>query len=332
MALTSPLAVMAGAAFGCFGKLSTWFYLRRPTQLKAINADHGAQQHPAFVSLENAQAIHEHANSILFRFLLGELTGVLNQHGYVMTRDPMQRHDLLSDVKNDVTKAVLMKREKFLAPKQTTQSAEDSVAYMLSTGYAAGWMNALLKGCESQGWFIAKCSNAGEADDNEQVRTGQNAGAWPLQQIIIRIESSAEVLTRDLVRCLTRVSEDIQITPHPENDQNVTKKGHYGYTGTVNKELAVNYSILWQNCSAQPGFFPQDYGTDLPPFFEDERKQLKNLTGRHITLIIQGTRHTLSASMLACVGETITRISAGEFEGAEYDDDFGYAFICERHV
>ncbi|WP_318388752.1 hypothetical protein [Enterobacter sp.] len=326
MALISPVVLMAGAAAGCF---STWWYLRRQSPRKEIKADSGMPS-PAFISLDTALAIHDHANSMLFRFLLGELTGALSRHGCALTRDLAQSTELAPDVKNDLAKTLLMQREKFLAPNQSAQAAEETVEYLISTGYAEGWINALLKGCGSQGWYTGPCSTgAGETARHEQEPASH---LYPLKQIIIRVQGTTGTLTRDLIRGLERISEDIQITPFPDRGQCETRDGTYGYTGTASPHSTVSYRIVWQHCTSGAGFFPDGYGTDLPAFFEGERGQLSGITGRHMTLIIQGTRHTLSAPMLDCLCQAIRRISAGEFEGAEYGNDFGYAFICERHV
>ncbi|WP_318366426.1 hypothetical protein [Enterobacter sp.] len=334
MALITPaaLGVIVGAAFGCCGTLAgrKWFGYQTKSEMPETLAPGGST--PTFVSLDNALAIHDHANSILFRFLLGELTGVLSQHGYVMTRDATQRTELLSDVKHDVTKALLMKREKFLAPKQPTQSAEESVAYMLSTGYAAGWMNALLKGCESQGWFIEPCranSRTGKIPPSVQ-KSGPDL--YPLQQMIVQVRGTTGTLTRDLIRGLERVSDEIQITPFPDEGLNENLKGTYGNIVPASPDHSVSYSISWQHCTSGPGFFTDNYGSDLPPCLIRERERRKHISEQHIIVIIQGARHTVSASMQDCLCQAIYRINAGEYEGAEYDNNFGYAFISKCHV
>jgi len=328
MALISPVVLMAGAAAGC---LSTWWYLRRQTQRKGIKADSGPPS-PAFISLDTALAIHDHANSILFRHLLGELTGVLSRHGYALTRDPAGRCEMLPHVKNDVAKTLLIQREKFLAPRQSVQVAEEAVEYLISTGYADGWMNALLRGCESQGWYIEPCRN--NTMTGEMPPSVQKSGPdlYPLQQIIVQVRGTTGTQTRDLIRGLERVSDEIQITPFPDDGLSENLKGTYGNIVPASPDHSVSYSIRWQHCTSGPGFFTDDYGSDLPPCLVRERERRKNIPEQHIIVMIQGTRHTLSASMQDCICQAIRRISAGEFEGAEYDDDFGYAFICERHV
>lgn len=330
MALTNKevFELISAAAIGLviISMLIRWF-LHRHHQAGPYTVP---QEELIFSSTGNGRAVWEHANDAFYAYLLKELQTALKREGYCLTRKVSERTMMPEHVRRRISETMVRMRGHYLAPKQDEKALQNCVEISLTDGYADTLLEWLFKGCEAQGWHIALCADASGAGEYIPSQTTWSAHAYPLQQVIIQVTASNRAITSDLTRCLETIAGTLRETPFPASGDSMKLAGNYGYTGSTNPYLPVNYELLCQHCAISPGFFVDDYGSVLPHYFEEERERLKSLPGLHITVVVQGTRHTFTETLAQFVEQAAKRLRLGEHEGAEYDDDAGYAFIKER--
>lgn len=276
----------------------------------------------SFVCAENARAVSENTNCMLYEFLLAELMEALKRDGYSMSRNNSLKSALPKDVLARVGNYLMMRREYFLAPRQRELSVRNSVSSLYHTGFTHTWLNALLRSCEAQGWYVS----AIQADNGTLA---WQESVCPRKQVTVSLAASEYSMTRDLVRCLNHIANELRLVSFPEFGELDKKEDAFEYTGITGGQLSCKYSRVYEHSAELQGFFPEGVGSRLPPVLLDKRLQRQQSPERYISVIVQGTRDTNTDTLAYNLTEAIQRIEAGEYEGASYGDQIGYAFINE---
>lgn len=261
-----------------------------------------------FSSMQTGKAVFTHANQTLYQFLLGEMVSVLEINGFQMVSTPERRTELTSRMKNQLARHVMTQRERYMAPRSSESAIKENVRGLTETGFAGRFIDILIRGCETEGWYIC-----------ETNRQGWEAFAYPLQQVTVRVTGDANTLIRDMLHALEQAADTVRDDAFPLYDE--------GETTTIPAPGRVHCSVMKGYASEPPGFFPQQSDAGLPPVINEEWSRLQASEQRHIIVIVQATRHS-STRRLFCLLEAATKaLRAGESDGAEFDDDCGYAFI-----
>ncbi|MFK3662755.1 hypothetical protein ACI2I2_19945 [Scandinavium sp. NPDC088450] len=266
-----------------------------------------SQPLPFFGCPEDACAVHQFANTDYYRHMLAALENALHQEGYELSRAPEHQVVLPRGVRKRIARHVFMARDKYLAPQQRDSTIAEKAALSEEDGFSGQWLDILLKGCASQGWIIAP-------------RSAWAAQAYPLRQVEIIVRMVAPSVTRDAVRCLSELARMVRDDPFPD-----TLAGSR-QSKTVDDTL--RYDVTRMLCDHAPGWFPDAAGTALPADIASGHALPSYLSpSRYFIVRAQGTRHTTQAFLAAGIEQAAERIGAGEHQGAQYDDDAGYAFF-----
>lgn len=276
----------------------------------------------SFACKENARAVSEHANCMLYEFLLSELTVALKREGYEMSRDSSLKTALPKEVLARVGNYIMLKREYFMAPRQKESSIRGSVSSLYNSGFTHTWLSALLQSCEAQGWYIT-------ATQNDNSISAWQEYVCPRKQVTVSLSAGQYSITRDVVRCLNHIANELRMVTFPEFGGIDKKEDVFGYTGLTGVQRACNYSRVYQHSAELQGFFPDGVGCRLPPVLQEKRLQTLQSPERYVTVIVQGIRDTSTETLAYNLTEAIQRIEVGEYEGASYGDQVGYAFINE---
>ncbi len=282
-----------------------------------------AQSPPAYASAEHAAAVHSFANQEYFQLMLGVMRKNLTAEGYVLTQDKYQQIPLALESSRRIARAVFIAREQRLAPAQPSHIIMERADDAIESGYALQWLETLIHGSESTGWYIAL--GVKKPLDAENLTDWQKS-AYPLRQVTVKVFASARwQLTRDMVRCLSEIATIVRDQCFPEDEDGMQ------YTG---KSLSsdIQYNIQWRISFQPPGFFPDAAGTHIPSSLHVDDIVSVCSPEHELTLFVQGTRHTSPGYLADFIEVAGNRIGAGETRGARYDDDSGFAFFVKSRL
>ena len=273
----------------------------------------------AYASADHAAAVHSFANQEYFQLLLGVMRKALTAEGYVLTQEQHQRIPLAPESTRRIARAVFIAREQHLAPGQPSHIIMERADDAMESGYALQWLETLIHGSESTGWFIAP--GAKKPPDASENLTDWQKTAYPLRQVTVKVFASARwQLTRDMVRCLSDIAAIVREQSFPEDEEGTQ------FTGD-SLTSDMQYSIQWRVCFQPPGFFPDAAGTHIPSSLHVDDSFSVGSPEHELTLFVQGTRHTSPGYLADFMAVAGKRIEAGETRGARYDDDSGFAFF-----
>lgn len=281
-----------------------------------------SQSLPAYASADHAAAVHSFANQEFFQLLLGVMRKNLAAEGYVPTQDQHQRIPLAPESFRRVAKAVFMAREQHLAPGQPSHIIMERANNAMESGFALHWLETLIHGSESTGWFIAP--GAKKPLDASENLTDWQKNAYPLRQVTVKIFATQRwQLTRDMVSCLSEIAALVREQSFPEDEDGIQ------FTGN-SLTSDIQYSIQWRISFQPPGFFPDAAGTHIPSSLHVDDSFSVGSPEHELTLFVQGTRHTSPGYLADYMDMAGKRIKEGEIRGAHYDDDSGYAFFVNN--
>lgn len=165
------------------------------------------------------------------------------------------------------------------------------------------------------------------SEDAPPVMVEWEKCAYPLTQVIVSVNAQPHTITRDLVFCLERAADSITNNELPVDAEGCHYRGDYGNTGLTFPEYSAHWHVHVRLCFDPPGFFPDAAGSALPPWIKMAGYLAEGSLARHIVVIVQGTRQTSRKSLSRYLTKAANAIATGATEGAESDDDYGYAFI-----
>ncbi|MDZ5641604.1 hypothetical protein [Enterobacter sp. A103] len=267
-----------------------------------------------FGSARHAEAVHAFANREYYQLLLAELEKALTEEGYVLTRDESLRVTMPEVDRQKISRRIFRARQCYTSPRVTEQTMQDSEDAAVNDGYAGTWLSVLIRGNEREGWYISR------------LMTDWQKQMWPVRQVIINVTSDTSTITRDLVRGLKEAVQMVSRAPFPENDNVIS----LCTVPVASPDLQV--TLLRQLCSTPPGFFPEFAGRNVPEELakliavpQDEEKRV-------VAVFAQITSPHSTEMLVRYLNAAADRISVGEEQTAEYDDDNGYALIVTRTI
>lgn len=287
-------------------------------------ASQPAQSPPAYASADHASAVHSFANQEFFQLLLGVMRKNLTAEGYDLTQDQYQRIPLAPGSSRRIARAVFIAREQRLAPGQPSHIIMERADDAIESGYALQWLETLIQGSESTGWYIAP--GVKKPLDMPEHLTDWQKNVYPLRQMTVKVFTSERwQLTRDLVRCLSEIATIVREQSFPEDEEGAQLTGN---SPTSDMQYCIQRRICWQS----PGFFPDAAGTHIPPSLHVDDSVSMGSHEHEVTLFVQGTRHTSPEYLADFIEEAGNRIEEGEIRGARYDDDSGFAFFVNNRL
>lgn len=306
--------------FACFA----FFLLSLSQQRKAVSREAVVQgmpvtEPPPFAGPEHAAAVSYFANRHYYQSLLAALQDALLSEGYEMTTDGTRCLPLPPGTAERVARDVAFAREKHLLPLQSDDRMEAKLAEDRKNGYAARWLECLIAGSASQGWYIARRQGA-DGTEATYSTPSWDAFAYPLKQVIVTVTAPATTLTRDRVRCLSDAVRIVRDEPFPVTADGLVCSG-------VADTDTLQYVVRRRLCHDGPGFFLGAAGSDVPAHLSLSLHEPAPPGTRQFTVFVQGTRHTPPQVLAHYIEEAGRLIAAGLQSGAMYDDDSGYAFV-----
>jgi hypothetical protein len=111
---------------------------------------------PIFGGQQHAEAVHLFANRDYYQFLLSEFEKALLAQGYELTADHTRHVVPDSDSTRQVARAIMIARERYMAPLQSDATLEEKADECARVGNSHQWFCLLATGSERTGWYIAR--------------------------------------------------------------------------------------------------------------------------------------------------------------------------------
>jgi len=261
----------------------------------------------------HVMGVFDAVNLDFYKTLLMEFEDLLLAEGFKLSLDDSNRIILKSCAKTRIAKQLFIKREHYLTPYQSMQDFEDKAERAVCDGFALKFLENFIKANEHLGYYITSDNITSHAN----TASYRNGKVLPFRQMKITIRATREMLTRDIVRCLHHIASDIREKILADITTRSTEEVDDGIVYVLES---------WLNPTL-PGFFPAPAGNDVPQCLEREYfHTLRADTCRQYIFLLQGTQTTSPEGMAAHLVAAAKRIEVGESKGADYDDDYGYAF------
>lgn len=274
---------------------------------------------PTFGGQQHAETVHLFANRDYYQFLLSEFEKALFAQGYELTADRTRHVVPDSDSTRQVARAIMIARERYMAPLQSDATLEEKADECARAGYSHQWFCLLAAGSERTGWYITR-----RHEDEAKELTDWQKCMWPVRQVVIVVTADMSVITRDLVRGINEAVERVSNTPFPENDNTIS-------LCTVPVTCpGLQVTLERQLCRTPPGFFPECAGRNVPEELSTRITVPLDGEKRVVSVFAQITSPHSTEMLSRYLNVATKRISAGEEHAADYDDDNGYAFIVTR--
>lgn len=115
---------------------------------------------PTFGGQQHAETVHLFANRDYYQFLLSEFEKALFAQGYELTADRTRHVVPDSDSTRQVARAIMIARERYMAPLQSDTMLEEKADECARAGYSHQWFCLLVAGSEKAGWYITRSTPA----------------------------------------------------------------------------------------------------------------------------------------------------------------------------
>lgn len=255
-------------------------------------------------------------NDVNFEFyhtLLVQFEDLILAEGFKLSSDGRNKIILKDCTMKRIAKLLFVKREQYLAPYQSMQDFEDKANLAIRDGFALKFLEYVISANERLGYYITSDNITSHAD----TASYRNGKVLPFRQMKITIRATKVMLTRDIVRCLHNIASHIRETTFAKTTTRSTEEVDDG----------IVYELeSWLNPTL-PGFFPAPAGNDVPQCLEREYfHTVRADSCRQYIFLLQGTQITSPEGMALHLVAAAKRIEVGESTGADYDDDYGYAF------
>ena len=269
-------------------------------------------------SLNNAptaQAIWQEINLSQFQHMLTALQSALKQSGYQLMFHGQGVH-MHPHREEEVADNLMRARELFWAPNQTPDDIENLIASTRKSGYGKKMLREMLTSCAQRHWHLTP------------VRPEWELKSYPLRQVEVRVRGGVMMPVADLLPCLESMMQWVGDNPAASNQDAVYRRGIFSASDSGVSDL--EYEVRLRKNDEPPGLFPQAAGTTCPPCVEKEKESLRTTFRTHVTVFVQDittSRHEIRTGLYQ---DAVRRIRDGEKEGADYDDDSGYAFFVNH--
>ncbi|WP_407437687.1 hypothetical protein [Lelliottia sp.] len=120
----------------------------------------GISSPPTFGGQQHAEAVHLFANRDYYQFLLSEFEKALLAQGYELTADSSRHVVPDSESTCQVARAIMIARERYMAPLQSDTMLEEKADECARAGYSHQWFCLLVAGSEKAGWYITRSTPA----------------------------------------------------------------------------------------------------------------------------------------------------------------------------
>ncbi|WP_454519378.1 hypothetical protein [Citrobacter portucalensis] len=261
-----------------------------------------------FAGAEHGETVIQLLNTDLYQFILSELQKLLLLEGFKLTSFKNKHVHLPQKSHKAIARQLVVLKEQYLAPLKSQSECEEIAQNAIENGSAEKMLERILAINSELGWHITTHLD-GDKDWLSQ--------ALPYRQMKITIRATNEMLTRDVVRCFRDIAYQIKESSFTDKTMETTETVDVGITCEVQR---------W-NKSAPPGFFPGVAGRTVPHNIEEQHfSTVIPDSCKQYVLLLQGINSTSPEAMAALLNNAAERIAEGEFTGADYDDDYGYAF------
>ncbi|HHG8878310.1 TPA: hypothetical protein ACPZXS_003744 [Citrobacter freundii] len=260
-----------------------------------------------FAGAEHGESIWRSLNTDLYQYILSELQKSLQREGFKLTSFKDERIHLPRNIHKAIAKQLIVLKEQYLAPLKSQFECEKIAQNSIENGSAEIFLERILAINSELGWYIAH-------SDGPRDWLYQNL---PYRQMKITVRATKEMLTRDVVRCFRDIAYQIKESSFTDKTMDTTETVEVGITCEVQR---------WST-SSPPGFFPGVAGRTVPHNIEEQHFNMVIPDScKQYVLLLQGINSTSPEAMAALIDNTAERIAEGESTGADYDDDYGYAF------
>lgn len=260
-----------------------------------------------FAGAEHGESVWRLLNTDLYQYILSELQKSLQREGFKLTSFKDERIHLPRNIHKTIAKQLVVQKELYLAPLKSQFECEKIAQNSIENGSAVDMLERILAINTELGWYITH-------SDGPRDWLYQNL---PYRQMKITIRATKEMLTRDVVRCFRDIAYQIKEFSFTDKTMETTETVDVGITCEVQR---------W-NKSAPPGFFPGAAGRTVPHNIEEQHfSTVIPDSCKQYVLLLQGISSTSPEAMAALLDNAAERIAEGESTGADYDDDYGYAF------
>lgn len=267
---------------------------------------------PSLNDTLTAQAIWQEINLAQFQHMLTSLQNALKQSGYQLTYhgNGVKMHPHREE---QVADDLMCARELFWAPNQSPDEVEKLVVSTRKSGYGKKMLREMLACCARRDWHITP------------VRSEWELKSYPLRQVEVRVRGGVLMPVADLLPCLEAMARHVGDSPAASSQDAVYQRGIFRADDISAPDL--EYEVRLRNNDEPPGFFPEAAGTKCPPCVEQEKESLRTTFRTQVTVFVQEITTDRPEIRTAFYQEAVRQIRNGEKQGADYDDDSGYAFF-----
>ncbi|HDR2789698.1 TPA: hypothetical protein QCJ61_003802 [Enterobacter asburiae] len=273
-----------------------------------------------FGSARHAEAVLAFANRELYQVMIAEMHKALAAKGYEVMRDESRRMTIPIEDRIAISRKIFRARQWHITPRLPEPVVKDFEDAAVSDGYAGSLLSLLIRGSETEGWYITR-SIQGNVEEMEEWQKM----TWPVRQVTIVITLEASAITQDLVLGIREAAKIVRSSPFPEHDSVLDS----GVVPVPCRDIKV--TLTRQLCCTPPGFFPRDKGETVPADLAGIIPSQQGGQKRFVVIIVQlSSRHSTELLSDQYLKSAAERIAVGEEKGAAYDHDNGYAFIVTR--
>lgn len=296
-----------------FITLSMWYTFYRICKYKKNQSNNNKLLAKNYGDNTHVMSVFNKVNFEFYKTLLLKFDDLILAEGFKLSLDDSNRIILKDCAKERIAKLLFIKRQQYLAPYQSMQDIEDKANLAIRDGFALMFLEHVILANEQLGYYITSNNITTHAD----MASYRNGMVLPFRQMKITIKASKQMLTRDIVRCLHKIASHIRESTFDDLATRTTEEVDDG----------IVYKLeSWLNPTL-PGFFPAPAGNDVPQCLEREYfHTVRADSCRQYIFLLQGTQTTSPEGMAAHLVAAAKRIEVGESTGANYDDDYGYAF------
>lgn len=270
---------------------------------------------PLLNDAPTAEAIWQEINLAQFQHMLTALQSALKQSGYQLTLHGrgVRMHPYREE---QVADSLMCARELYWAPEQTPDEIERLVMSTRKSGHGKKMLREMLACCSRRDWHLTP------------LRSDWELQAYPLRQVEVRVRGGINAPIADLLPCLEDITKYVGDTPSPRQGEDIYRRGLYPSAAPGVPD--VEYEVRLRQVDTPPGFFPDAAGCRLPPCGIQEKDSLRTTFKTQVTVFVQEITTSRHEIRTAFYQDAVRKIRDGEKEGADYDDDSGYAFFVNH--
>ena len=109
-----------------------------------------------FGSVQHAEAVFAFANRELYQLMIAEMEKGLSAEGYELVRDESLRVTVPTADRIAISRKIFRARQGHISPGLPEPKMKDAEDVAVSDGYAGSLLSLLIRGSETQGWYITR--------------------------------------------------------------------------------------------------------------------------------------------------------------------------------